>query len=71
MATPHVAGIMALLRQLNPDWSVEELKALAMNYAVNDTTLFPNGTPPRFGPSRIGAGRVDPAEVGRRRRHRH
>jgi uncharacterized repeat protein (TIGR01451 family) len=63
MASPHVAGVMALLRQLHPDWSVEELKALAMNYAVHDLTLFPGATPPRFGPSRIGAGRVDPASA--------
>ncbi len=62
MASPHMAGVMALLRQLHPDWSVEELKALAMNYAVNDTTLFPGATPPKFGPSRIGAGRVDPSK---------
>jgi len=62
MASPHMAGVMALLRQLRPDWSVEELKALAMNYAVHDTTLFPGATPPRFGPSRVGAGRVDPAQ---------
>jgi uncharacterized repeat protein (TIGR01451 family) len=62
MASPHMAGIMALLRQIHPDWSVEELKALAMNYAVHDTTLFPNATPPRFGLSRIGAGRVDPSK---------
>lgn len=61
MASPHMAGIMALLRQLHPDWSVEELKALAMNYAIHDTTLFPSATPPKFGLARIGAGRVDPA----------
>jgi uncharacterized repeat protein (TIGR01451 family) len=60
MASPHVAGTMALLRQLHPDWSVEELKALAMNYAVHDVTVAPN-SPPRFGPSRVGAGRIDPA----------
>jgi len=60
MACPHIAGTMALLRQLHPDWSVEELKALAMNYAIHDLTLFPGAAPPRFGPSRIGAGRVDP-----------
>ncbi len=59
MASPHMAGTMALLRQLHPTWTVEELKALAMNHAIHDTTLFPNGTAPRFGPSRIGAGRVD------------
>src|ERR1700687_2746803 len=31
-----------------------------MNYAIHDLTLFPGAAPPRFGPSRIGAGRVDP-----------
>jgi uncharacterized repeat protein (TIGR01451 family) len=62
MASPHMAGIMALLRQLKPTWSVEELKALAMNYAINNVTFFPTGAPPRFGPSRIGGGRVDPAK---------
>jgi len=61
MASPHMAGIMALLRQLHPDWTVEELKALAMNYANHDMTLFAGATPPKFGPSRIGAGRVDPS----------
>jgi len=63
MASPHMAGIMALLRELKPEWSVEELKALAMNYATHDVTVFPNGTPPRYGPSRIGAGRVDPSKA--------
>ncbi|HUK13848.1 MAG TPA: S8 family serine peptidase [Thermoanaerobaculaceae bacterium] len=60
MATPHVAGTMALLRQLHPDWSVEELKALLMNTG-HDVTIYPNATPPLVGPGRIGAGRVDVA----------
>ena len=34
MAAPHVTGLMALLRQAHPDWSVEELKALVMNSAM-------------------------------------
>ena len=62
MASPHMAGIMALLRQLKPTWQVEELKALAMGYATHDVTLFPAGGPPKFGPSRVGAGRVDPSQ---------
>ena len=63
MASPHMAGIMALLRELKPDWSVEELKALAMNYATHDTFALPGNTPPRYGPSRVGGGRVDPAKA--------
>ena len=60
MATPHIAGIMALLRQQHADWTVEELKALVMNTSLHDLTIGANGAPPRYGLSRIGAGRVDP-----------
>ena len=59
MATPHVAGQMALLRQLHPTWSVNDLKALAMNTAIDDLVLFHTGTPKRYGPNRTGAGRID------------
>jgi uncharacterized repeat protein (TIGR01451 family) len=59
MASPHVAGVLALLRQLHPTWTVEELKALAMNGAIHDITTFPGGGGFRYSPSRIGAGRVD------------
>jgi subtilisin family serine protease len=54
MASPHVAGTMALLRQLHPAWSVADLKALAMNTATTDITL---GTQ-KYDPGRVGAGRV-------------
>ena len=63
MAAPHIAGVMALLRQEHPTWTVEELKALAMNYANHDTFLGAGGAGPRFGPSRIGGGRVDVAKA--------
>lgn len=59
MASPHVAGMMALLRQLHPTWTVEELKALAMNSAQHDLWELPGQQGRRHGPSRIGAGRVD------------
>lgn len=59
MAAPHVAGVMALLRQLHPDWSVAELKALAMNTANNDLRSAAAANSPIYGPGRIGAGRVD------------
>ncbi len=64
MASPHIAGTMALLRQLHPDWTVEELKALVMNTATHDLR---SDTPPNaqiYGPGRIGAGRVDVANAG-------
>jgi len=62
MATPHVAGLMALLRQLHPDWTVEELKALAMNGSVHDLSLGAGGMPPVYGPSLTGTGRIDPID---------
>ena len=61
MATPHTAGTMALLKQLHPDWSVEELKASVMNGAVHDLTVGVNHSGNRFGLGRIGAGRIDVA----------
>ena len=59
MASPHVAGAMALLRQLHPTWSVEELKALVMNTANHDLFTGANNTGSRFGVARTGAGRID------------
>jgi len=59
MAAPHVAGMMALLRQQRPSWSVADLKALAMNSAVHDLFAGQSQAPPKYGPARVGAGRVD------------
>ena len=61
MATPHVSGAMALLKQIHPTWTVEELKALVMNTADHDVFLNPGHTLPMVGPGRVGAGRVDVA----------
>lgn len=55
MATPHVAGAAALLRQIYPGWTVEEIKALLLNTARID--LHTGGT--TFGAGRGGAGRLD------------
>jgi subtilisin family serine protease len=63
MASPAVAGIMALLRQAypadsSPLWRAHELKALAMN-----TARYPLLRPDINGPYsvvRVGAGRIDP-----------
>ena len=59
MAAPHVTGGMALLRQAYPSWTVEALKAVAMNTALDPLR---NGLPipsTLFGPARVGAGRID------------
>jgi len=53
-SSPHVAGAAAILRQLHPDWSVEEIKSLLMNTA---TDAKPGTTTP-YATSLMGAGRV-------------
>lgn len=54
MAAPHVAGVMALLRQAHPSATVAELKARAMNTA-EDMFYLSHPLPQ----SRGGAGRVN------------
>ncbi|MGN6302902.1 MAG: S8 family serine peptidase [Angustibacter sp.] len=54
MATPHVAGVAALVRKAHPAWTVEQVKAAIMNTAGADVKL---GTTV-VGPARAGAGRV-------------
>jgi hypothetical protein len=57
MAAPMVAGGMALLKQIHPDWTVEELKALAMNSAAFNLYSAPSKTTPLYAPAAVGAGR--------------
>ncbi|KAA2253525.1 S8 family serine peptidase [Solihabitans fulvus] len=59
MATPHVAGITALVRQVHPDWTPEEVKASVMNTANNDVYSGANKTGSIEAPQRVGAGRID------------
>ena len=59
MATPHTAGIAALVRQVHPDWTVEEVKAAVVNTADADITAGLSGTGPTEAPNRVGAGRID------------
>jgi subtilisin family serine protease len=61
MAAPHVTGTVALLKQLHPSWTVEQLKAVVMNTADRLLYLNSNLTPPLVGPGRIGAGLVNVA----------
>jgi len=44
MASPHVAGAAALLKQLHPNWSIDDLKSVLVNTATplykNNKTLY-------------------------------
>ncbi|MFD9126782.1 S8 family serine peptidase, partial [Kitasatospora sp. NPDC059571] len=57
MATPHVAGLAALVRAAHPDWPVAEVKAALMNTA-GDTWQGDDHGGPVYGPERTGAGRA-------------
>ncbi len=57
MAAPHNAGAMALLRELHPDWSPNEVFSALMTTAVTDLVVNDNGTPAN--PFDRGAGRID------------
>ncbi len=61
MAAPHVAGYLALLRELHPTFSVEELKALAMNRSNHGVTIGANASGSAIAQSRVGSGRIDVA----------
>jgi subtilisin family serine protease len=63
MAAPAAAGTMALLRQRHPSWTVEELKALAMNTASRDIFTLPGQTGSRLAPQRVGAGTVQAGDA--------
>jgi subtilisin family serine protease len=61
MASPHVAGSMALVRQAHPDWSAAEVQsALQMTAAQTVTYGATDWSPGKpAGSYRAGAGRVD------------
>ncbi|WP_265522893.1 S8 family peptidase [Oerskovia flava] len=59
MAAPHVAGIAALVKQANPGWTPQEVKASVMNTATNDVWTGLDGSGTAYGPERVGSGRVD------------
>ena len=62
MASPHVAGAMALVRQAHPDWSVAEVQS-ALQMTASETVSHgaaPPNVPGRpAGTYRAGAGRLD------------
>ena len=69
MASPHIAGAAAILRQLHPSWSVEDIKAALLNTTTNTHDLSGNPYPESLAGSRAGA-EVDKASREPRRRWR-
>jgi subtilisin family serine protease len=63
MATPHVAGSAALLKQLHPTWTPEQIKSALMTTATEDVWLDPVKVT-RAGVLDRGAGRVDLTRAG-------
>ena len=59
MASPHVTGIAALVRQAHPTWSAAEVKATIMGTANHDLYFQPSHGAPIYAPNRVGVGRVD------------
>ncbi len=56
MASPHVAACMALVKEVHPTWTPEQIKTELMNTSkiiIDPTTGMP------YSPHQMGAGRVD------------
>ncbi len=60
MATPHTAGIAALVTQAHPDWSALRIKTAIMNTATHRVT---DGAGSDVSPLRVGAGRIDAVQA--------
>jgi minor extracellular serine protease Vpr len=58
MATPHTAGIAALVREAHPTWSVAAIKAAIMDTATADPSKVQD-----YDPLRFGAGLVQPGKA--------
>ena len=58
MATPHVAGVAALLREAHPDWSPAAIKSALMTTARQDLTYPGSTATPN--PFDYGAGHIVP-----------
>jgi subtilisin family serine protease len=56
MASPHVAGVAALVRQARPDWKVEDVKSAIVNTGAPASVLA-------YGTSRGGTGLVQPVNA--------
>jgi hypothetical protein len=66
MASPHVAGVAALVREARPRWRAAEIKAAIINTAdpnLLERAVIVRTSPEQFQPVRAGSGLVVPAEA--------
>ncbi|KAI4383651.1 hypothetical protein MLD38_009462 [Melastoma candidum] len=67
MSTPHVAGVIALIKSAHPDWSPAEIRSAIMTTAyTGDTvseTIQASGPLKHSDPFDVGAGHMDPVKV--------
>ncbi|HIQ06518.1 MAG TPA: hypothetical protein EYH31_12700, partial [Anaerolineae bacterium] len=63
MSSPHVAGAVALLRQLHPDWTPEQIKSALMTTAATQGVTKEDGTTPAD-PFDRGSGRINLNNAG-------
>ena len=59
MASPHVTGIAALVRQAHPGWGPRAVKAALMNTANHEVYSHDGPSGPIEAPNRVGSGRID------------
>lgn len=65
MATPHVAGAAALLKQLHPNWSPLQIKSALVNSAKRPVASSTFGAPSLTNPMDRGSGRIDLAAASK------
>ncbi|WP_144212688.1 S8 family serine peptidase [Shewanella donghaensis] len=58
MASPHVAGAAAMMRQLHPDWSANDIKTALTSTSTTDGIMDDDATTAAT-PFAMGAGRMD------------
>ncbi|HEY1135701.1 MAG TPA: S8 family serine peptidase [Nocardioides sp.] len=59
MAAPVTSGVAALVIAQHPEWTPLQVKAAIMNTATNDLFTDEGRTGAKYGPARVGAGRID------------